>query len=365
MKKTDRAGPLKVHGLSESYFTGKLEGYLRAKGLAYELLEMDSQSFKRCARITGVAQMPQLELPDGRWLTDSTRIIEHFEHQLPQPAIYPADPALNFIADLLEDMGDEWLWRPAMYYRWNFAEDARQLSDQLARGMLRDTPLPLVCRRWLIKWRQRQLFLKGDGITRDTAPLVKALYPQVLTALNNALASRPFLLGNRPTQADMGFFGSMFRHFYSDPTPARIMRAQAPLVHDWVERLWQLQPAQFDQLPMPAELPDGLQALLKMLGEDYLPYLVANEQAVNQGAKRVHWQYRAVPFNTPGSPYQRHCWQRLRWRYQTLTETQRTRIDVWLGDAAASALLRQPTQPDILSAQPGGPGSKPLDSRWN
>ncbi|MFZ4481029.1 MAG: glutathione S-transferase N-terminal domain-containing protein, partial [Rhodoferax sp.] len=70
---------LRVHGLDVSYFTGKLEAYLRAKGLSYELVEMDTRSFRRCARITGVAQMPQLELPDGRWLTDSTQIIAHFE----------------------------------------------------------------------------------------------------------------------------------------------------------------------------------------------------------------------------------------------------------------------------------------------
>ena len=364
MKKTAQTGLLKVHGLHESYYTGKLEAYLHAKGLAYELIEMDTHGFKRCARITGVAQMPQLELPDGSWLTDSTRIIEHFERELPQPALYPSDPAVNFIADLLEDFGDEWLWRPAMYYRWSFAEDARQLSDRLARGMLRDVPLPLICRRWLIKRRQRQLFLKRDGITRDTAPLVEALYPQVLAAMAAALVERPFLLGARPTQADMGFFGSMFRHFTSDPTAARIMREQGPLVHTWVERLWNLQPARFDQLTMPTELPAGLAPLLAMLCQDYLPYLDANEQALTNCAKRVHWQFRGVTFSTPNNPYQRHCWQRLRWRYQSLPAAQRARVDDWLGDSAAVSLLNKSTQPDIVAASPGSIGKKTVNSHW-
>ena len=150
---------LRVHGLDLSYFTGKLEAYLRAKGLPYELVPMDTRSFRRCARITGVAQMPQLEFPDGQWLTDSTRIIEHFETQAAGPAIYPEDPALCFIAHLLEDFGDEWLWRPAMHYRWSFAPDARLLSDKLARSMMRDVPLPLLLRRWLIGARQRRLFV--------------------------------------------------------------------------------------------------------------------------------------------------------------------------------------------------------------
>ena len=51
-----------VHGLDLSYFTGKLEGYLRAKGLSYRLEEMTVGSFRRLARHTGVQQMPQLEL---------------------------------------------------------------------------------------------------------------------------------------------------------------------------------------------------------------------------------------------------------------------------------------------------------------
>ena len=68
-----------VHGLDLSYFTGKLEGYLRAKGLSYRLEEMTVGSFRRLARHTGVQQMPQLELPDGRWMTDTVRIIDALE----------------------------------------------------------------------------------------------------------------------------------------------------------------------------------------------------------------------------------------------------------------------------------------------
>ena len=36
-----------------------------------------------------------------------------------------------FASLLLEDFGDEWLWRPALFYRWWFDEDAR-LARQLA-----------------------------------------------------------------------------------------------------------------------------------------------------------------------------------------------------------------------------------------
>ena len=361
MSTANQAGLLKVHGLDLSYFTGKLEGYLRAKGLAYQLVEMDTRAFRRCGKITGTAQMPQLELPDGRWLTDSTAIIDQFEREFPQPAIYPDDPALCFIADLLEDFGDEWLWRPAMYYRWAFAEDARQLSDRLARGLLRDVPLPLVIRRGLIKRRQRQLFLKGDGITAQTAPIVEALYPQILDAMEGVLAVQPYLLGQRPSQADMGFFGSMFRHFYCDPTGARIMRERAPQVLAWVERLWNLTPAAFSQQPMPTTLPEGLKPLLNIVCRDYLPYLQANQLAVEHGEKHVHWQSEGVAFSTPSSPYQRHCWQRLRRHFQRLELAQQKKIGIWLDDPTVTALLQLPA-PDAGATAPIS--HKVLDQRW-
>ena len=370
--------PIRVHGLSVSYFTGKIEAYLRAKGLAYELVEMDTRSFRRCARITGVAQMPQLELPDGRWLTDSTQIMTHFERTAAEFAIYPDDPALRFIADLLEDFGDEWLWRPAMYYRWSFESDARRVSDRLARSMLRDVPLPVLLRRWLIRSRQRRYFLHGDGVNLATASAIKAVYIDVLDAMQTALSSRPFLMGERPTQADFGFFGSMFRHFASDPTPAAMMRERSPRVLEWVHRLWNLTPDQFVDRSMPATLPSGLDRLLCLTCEDYLPYLDANERAFEAGALQVSWHSRTIEFSTAVNPYRVWCLQQLRRQFQTMDGAGRAQVEAWLlsfgagGGRSAIRLLRQAVGPKALTlAVPAGTAASSqvgtdavLNSHW-
>jgi len=346
---------LRVHGLDVSYFTGKLEAYLRAKGFPYELVEMDTRSFKRCASITGVAQMPQLELPDGRWLTDSTQIIAHFERAAPGVQIYPDDQALRFIADLLEDFGDEWLWRPAMYYRWSFEPDASLVSDRLARSMLRDVPLPALLRRWLIRSRQRRRFLQGDGVTRASASAIEAIYVDVLDAMQTALSSRPFLMGERPTQADFGFFGSMFRHFASDPTPAVVMQERSPQVLEWVHRLWNLTPDQFVDQSMPATLAGGLDRLLCLVCEDYLPYLDANEKAFEAGARQVSWQSRNIEFSTAVNPYRVWCLQQLRSQLKSMDGAARAQVEVWLtsfGGASgrmAVSLFRQAVGPMALA----------------
>ena len=71
-----------LHGLKLSYFTGKLEAWLRARGLPFRFVEMDMAGFRACARATGVAQMPALRTPEGEWLTDTTAILKRLEAEV-------------------------------------------------------------------------------------------------------------------------------------------------------------------------------------------------------------------------------------------------------------------------------------------
>src|SRR5262245_3114301 len=114
----DRA-PLRVYGSEISYFTGKLEAYLRYKEIPYERVAMSApHAVRAVTRATGAMQMPAVELPDGRWMTDTTPMIAWLETQRPEPCVIPRDPLQAFVSRLLEDYADEWLWRPAMHYRW-------------------------------------------------------------------------------------------------------------------------------------------------------------------------------------------------------------------------------------------------------
>ena len=312
---------LRVHGLDVSYFTGKLEAYLRAKGLAYELVEMDTRSFRRCARITGVAQMPQLELPDGRWLTDSTQIIAHFEREAPGKAIYPDDPAVRFIADLLEDFGDEWLWRPALHYRWSYQPDARLMSHRIATEMMHDLKLPLFVRRWAIYRRQLAKYVRGDGITAATRAHVESIYTRNLAFLERMLTARPYLLGERPTLADFGFFASMFRHFGLDPTPARIMRDRAPAVFEWLGRMWNAKASRL-QGPLLADVPEDWRPVLEDIGACYLPYLNANANAWCAGRKNFEVSIEGTAYKLPVHRYRVWCLERLQAAFRELPEAE-------------------------------------------
>ena len=309
---------LKVHGLDLSYFTGKLEAYLRGKQIPYELIEMDTSDFKRCGKATGVAQMPQVEWLDGQWLSDTTLIMEFLERLKPETSIMPERAAPRFLAQMLEDFGDEWLWRPALYYRWAHAQDARLMSHRLAEGMMRDVPLPFFMRRWAILNRQRLHFLWLDGVQKSTAKRIEEHYVETLDALESVLKNQPFILGQRPTLADYGFYGSMFRHFFCDPTPARIMRSRAPAVHEWVARLWNTTLADYNGTPMPTELPSNLKPLLNIVCNEFLPYMCANEEAIERNSRQFEFISQSVQFKLPTQRYRAWRYQRLRIRYQSL-----------------------------------------------
>lgn len=359
--------PWIVHGTDASYFTGKLEAVLRAKGIAYRLEAFTEASMRRCARHTGVLQVPQVECPDGSWLVDTTLILEHLEKVRPEPALGPRVPPVRFVSQLLEDFADEWLWRPAMHYRWSFPENARLMSAWLSEHAAERRAPEWLKRRF---WRRRQYgtFVAGDGVTASTRGAVEASYLDTLDVLEPIFAHRPYVLGERPTQADFGFFGPLFRHFASDPVPARILRARAPGVQEWVARMWNAHPDRFAGAPLPEAIPGDLAELLGLIARDYVPYLDANARAFANGEARVRYEAGGVRFDEPVKPYRVWCRDRLQRFLVALEATERGAVERAVGAQAVKQLAAPSPRPatDVVGALPIEPNAQrtPVDSWW-
>lgn len=358
-----------VHGLDLSYFTGKLEAYLRAKGIPYELREMTTSSFRACGRATGILQMPQVELPDGTWLTDTTLTIRHLEATHPGPSLLPAEPVAGFVALLLEDFGDEALWRPALHYRWSFPDDARLMSARLARGMLRDVPLPFFLRRQIILRRQQHVYLRRDGVTAQNRSAIEKVYLSTLEAMEEALARHPFVMGERPTIADIGLFGPMFRHFFSDPTPAGIMRQRAPRTLLWAARLWAITPDDQAGRPPVEVIPGALSALLRLAASVHLPELQAHADALVKGASTAKFLCNDAEIEVPASPYRAWCLNELRRSFQALSLAEQNQVRALLGNDAAGSTLASPSDPETWQVPrlpiAMAPPAQPKGRDWN
>lgn len=313
-----------VYGSEYSYFTGKFEAYLRFKEIPYERRPLGVRMYLwTLPRLLGGAQLPTVLLPDGRWMTDTTPMIAWLEERHPDPPVIPLDPLQRFLALLIEDFGDEWLWRPAMYQRWSNAVDRELRSRQLADEVVA-LPLPLALRRRWFARRQTRLFVTGDGVDGRTRAHVEASYERVLAILEPVLVDRPFLLGGRPTVADYGLYGSMFRHFALDPTPARIMRTRAPAVSEWVARVWNARGSRIGGSELLAGFPADLEPLLREAGETHLEMLATNAAANAAGHRRHDFTVQGVTYReVPTSAYRVWALDRLRRAFHGLPDGSR------------------------------------------
>jgi glutathione S-transferase len=303
--------------------------------------------------------MPQLELPDGRWMTDTARIIDALEAEHPAPSLTPNDPVCAFVAGLIETYGDEHLWRPALYYRWAFADDARLMSGRLASGLLRDVAGPLALKRQFILMRQRAHYLGGEGVTAANRREIEADFLLLLDALEPVLQRRRWVLGDAPTRADIGLFGPLFRHFHCDPTPGRILRERAPAVAAWVTRLWALQGRNGRDARTLDTIPEDLSALLELIRVRFLPELVANAAAVAAGDRTVvHQIGGTAPIRYRPNPYRAGRLGRLQREHAALAGRDRARLAVMLGTDLSRIPI--PAEGATASAIPAGG----LCDRW-
>lgn len=324
----DARFPLTVYGSSISYFTGKLENYFRLKGIPYRLQPLVARSVVK--EKTGSTQMPAVEFADGRWMSDSTPIIEWFEAEYPATAVIPQDPLQRFFSLLLEDYADEWLWRPAMHYRWYYREGAHFASRHLVNEIAADVPAPAFIKRAIITRRQRGGYTTGDGISVDQVPGVEAIYRRTLEQLEAIFRTRPFLLGDKPSLADIGFSGPFFRHFGLDPVPAEIMRQEAPAVWEWAARLWNTR-LQDCSGALLQGIPADWGPIFDEIGRQYLPYLCANVDAVTAGRKRFDANIDGVQYRgARWSKYRVWCLQQLRVHFKALASSDQVKAQALL-----------------------------------
>ncbi|GIR06488.1 MAG: hypothetical protein CM15mP17_04440 [Gammaproteobacteria bacterium] len=88
--------PVILYGSSISYFTGKMENYFKVRSIPYKRTVDAYPAFERkMKKMVGVHQMPAVVLPDGRWMTDTTKMIQWFESKFNNSSILPKDPVQN------------------------------------------------------------------------------------------------------------------------------------------------------------------------------------------------------------------------------------------------------------------------------
>jgi glutathione S-transferase len=261
-----------VYGMTQSYFTRKMTGYLDYKGIPWRLCRFSGNN-PEVLTAGWPGGIPAVRNPEGEFMWDSTPIIHHLELLHAEPQILPPDPAQRFLCYVLEDAADEWFYRAAVGSRWFFEENARHGGFELAREATFEGPLTCDQARTLVTEVMTSC-CESFGVTKENAQswIDEVLRPW-LRVFSKHLENHPYIFGERPSLADFGLYGGNMAHFINDPLCRRWADEDGPAVVQHTHRITQPWDDKFGDWLSPDDVPETLIAMLSDLGRFYLPWV--------------------------------------------------------------------------------------------
>ena len=274
-------------------------------------------------------------------MTDSSPIIRRLEREHQGRSLIPADAALAFLNELIEDYADEWLTKAMFHYRWAYDADIAKAAAILPcwRGFC--VPDQELAARGAM-FAERQIGrLRYVGSNAVTGPVIEAAYVRFLKAFDAHLTRQPYLLGHRPAACDFAVFGQLTQLAEFDPTPTALTLKTAPRVTAWVGMMEDqsgVEPAGDGWNDIGA-LPETLIALLSEIGRVYPPVMLANARAVTTGASEVEALVDGQAWSQQPFSYQAKCLQGLRSSRADLEAGARAKVDSILAPTGCMALF--------------------------
>lgn len=337
--------PLLLYGTQASPYTRKMLALLRYRQIPYRLMQGGPGGAPADLPKPKVGLLPTffLKADDDNLeaAIDSTPLIRRFEQTFTYRSVVSPDPAIAFVDYLLEDYGDEWLTKAMFHYRWAFDRDAEKAGTILT--LEHHPSLPETDRAMMKEqFAQRQVSrLHVVGSNQTTASIIENSYKQFLLEFSRILGQRPFLSGRRPGASDFAFYGQLTQLAGFDPTPMKLTLEIAPRVLAWVnfmEDLSGLEVYDEDWISR-EEVLQSLKPLFAEIGHTYVPVMLANSEALANSSEWVDTTVDGLPWKQRPFPYQAHCVEWIRERYQALTEDDRRWVDDLLAGTGCEKLL--------------------------
>jgi len=327
-----------IYGALGSPYSMKMRAVLRYRRLPHVWRQMemgDDAVFKHVK----APVIPVIQYPDGSWKNDSTPLIFDLEARHAERSIVPDSAGNAFLATLLEDMADEWGTKAMFHYRWYRERDQKQMSEWLVfdrlKGHGRQSILDMAA-----MFRARQVGRMAlVGCTPENAPLIEESARRILALFEAHVTDETYLFGSRPSLADFGWFGQLSQ-LGTDPTPQEMMRAEFPFTYRWLLNIDDASGNEGAWRAADAPQPAAVKGLLKLAGEIYFPFLIANADAVAKGAETFHVTLLGKPYSQGAFKYQAKCLAELRAAYAKLDAAARAGIDPLLDETGCLAPLK-------------------------
>ncbi len=272
LERPARAASYRVYGMSQSYFTRKLTGYLDYKEIPHLMRRFAGGN--RAARDAGwPGAMPVVMTPEGEFMWDTTAMIHHLESRFPEPRVFPVDPVHRFIDYILEDALDEWFYRTAVGSRWFYEENHQVGGWELARDATHEMEMPCDQAYAAVKAHVTATCEPFGVTATNIDSWIGEILRPWLRVTGAHLALQPYFFGARPSLADFAFFGGNTAHFSNDPLCRRWVDADAPAIVAHTHRIMEPDDQRFGEWMAPGEVPATMIAILAELGQFYLPWV--------------------------------------------------------------------------------------------
>lgn len=329
--------PYIIHGGLGSPYSMKMRAIFRYRRLPHVWKQVNMADRSIFAKVKAPV-IPIIEFPDGSWHNDSTPMIFALETLHRERSIVPDDAGQAFLAYLLEDMADEWGTKAMFHYRWFRERDQKQMSEWLSFDRLQGQGRDAILKSAKM-FRDRQVERMAlVGCTPQNAPIIEESARRILALFEAHVTEESYLFGSRPSLADFGWMGQLSQ-LATDPTPAELMRQVAPFTYRWLMNLDDASGVDGVWRDPVAPLSPALEGLLKLAGEIYFPFLLANAHAFERGDKTFTVDLLGQPYAQGAFRYQQRCLWDLREAYKKLDDVSRRNIEPMLDKAGCIAPL--------------------------
>ena len=298
--------------------------------------------------------------------TDTTPIIRELEDIYDDKSVIPLSPVLSFLNYLLEDFADEWTTKYMFHYRWHFDEDAENAKKMLVlqhKINIDDESMKQFSD--IIANRQiNRLWVVGSN--SDTANLIDQSYKRYLSLMEKHLKCLPFMFGQRPSSSDFALYGQLTQLVGFDPTPRNIAYKISPRTVSWVNimsdlsglhdsggigEFFGIQNKKEDNNKLnyfennnngwidKDEIPYSLIELFNEVGKVYIPCLIANARAFENGDDIWETSIDGSIWKQKTFPYQVKCLKWIKDEFNKLsTDNKKLTLRLLAGSGCESIL---------------------------
>jgi glutathione S-transferase len=272
----------RIFGGGISPYSVKVRSYFRYKGIPHEWIVRDTNTMAEYKKYAKLPIVPLVVTPEDEGMQDSTPIIETIEARVPEPTIHPDDGTLRFLSELIEEFGDEWGNKWIFHYRWARDADQRSATERIVAGGFPDASDEE--RQKLAEDIRERMSGRGwvVGSNEKTVPLIEDSFEDSIQLIEQHLANRSYLFGERPSLADFGLAAQIYQAS-TDPTAGAILSSGHDAICRWIDRM--LDPKAEGEFETWSSLQPTLAPIFKIQVRPFLLWSAANAAALASGAE--------------------------------------------------------------------------------